>query len=79
MENNNNFQRYGFDELKYYIMTSIKELKQQLDEIQRDLYEWRNTSLIDLVEIKTKVNVGASMIALAVSLIVSTVITLVFK
>lgn len=79
MENNNNFQRYGFDELKYYIMTSIKELKQQLDEIQRDLYEWRNTSLIDLVEIKTKVNVGASIIALAVSLIVSTVITLVFK
>lgn len=79
MENNNNFQRYGFDELKYYIMTSIKELKQQLDEIQKDLYEWRNTSLIDLVEIKTKVNVGASIIALAVSVIVSTVITLVFK
>lgn len=81
MEPNENpiFSKYGFEELKFYIMSSINELKEKMDNIEKELIGWRQQSLVDITELKTKIGVASSVIALTISLIVSIVISVVIK
>jgi len=67
----------GFEELKYYIMTSIQEIKDKLDKLEERVNFWRQQSLAETIEVKTKISVFAGIIAFVVSLGV-TIVSIVF-
>jgi len=67
----------GFEELKYYIMSSIQEIKDKLDKLEERVNLWRQQSLAETIEMKTKISVFAGIIAFIVSLGV-TIVSILF-
>lgn len=69
----------GFEELKYYIMNSIEDIKEKLALLENQLRAYREQSLIDVVEIKTKISVYAAVVSLLISISVSLIFAVVTK
>lgn len=61
----------GFEELKFYIMRSIDEIKEEVKTMKHQIQEWREDTLLDIVDIKAKIKATASISAFVISLIVS--------
>lgn len=61
----------GFEELKFYIMRSIDEIKEEVKTMKQQIQEWREDTLLDIVDIKAKIKTTASISAFVISLIVS--------
>lgn len=70
-------RKHEFEELRYYILTAIDELKERMQSIEEKLIMWRQQSLAETIELKTKISTGAAIISFAVSLAVAIVYSII--
>lgn len=70
-------RKHEFEELRYYILTAIDELKERMQSIEEKLIMWRQQSLAETIELKTKISTSAAIISFAVSLAVAIVYSII--